>query len=279
MSRPTPRLTWLLLAGVLACEAGATPPTPPPVVAPAPAPTPTPTPTPAPVDGPREAAGVTYLERIHVPPGTAKDRVPAPDAALPMVIAIHGRGDTPEDFQHLLDDVPATFRLIVPRAFDPLDGGWSWFPYRARSPDVDALARAIGDAGGRLAALVTELRRTRPTVGRPILTGFSQGGMLSFTIAATHPDLVGAAVPVGGWLPPPLWPRALPAGHTPAIDALHGEADAVVRFTPTREAVEHLEQLGWPATLQGYPEVGHAIPPPMRRELHLRIQRAVEAAR
>ena len=77
---------------------------------------------------------------------------------------------------------------------------------------------------------------------------------------------------------PRLRPSTLPTQRPlPKIVALHGEADTAVKFLPTREAVEHLEKLGWSISLRAYPEVGHAIPPKMRRELYLQLQRALDA--
>lgn len=266
----TRRLATLLLLGSLACDARAAPQ---PAVS-----TPSAPPAPAPVvvaPAPAPTSDVSYLEFIHVPPGTPAASRPAPGDRLPMLVLIHGLGDRPEDFKHLIDDLPATARVIVPRGLDPVDeDGRSWFPIRARSTDVAGLSQGIAAAADRLAALLTELQRTRPT-SRRVVTGFSQGGMLSFALAVYHPKLLDLAVPVGGWLPPPLWPSTVPASP-PKIVALHGEADVAVKFEPTRDAVGHLENLGWPVALKHYPEVGHAIPPVVRRELYLQLQRGLE---
>lgn len=280
MSRLRP-LPWLLLLG-LACEAGAAPPAPPPapVAAPAPAPVAAPAPTASATKAGRlrQTAGVDHLEFVHVAPGTPKAEAPPADAVLPLIIALHGRGDDPEGFEHLLDGLPVHARVIVPRAFDPLgDDGYSWFPIRARSADVAALARGIDSANDRLAAMIAELLKTRPTRGKALVTGFSQGGMLSFALAVDHPDLIAAAVPIGGWLPPPLVPAALPPAPLPSIVALHGEVDVVVPFAPTRESVDALKKQGWPVTLHPFPDVAHQIPPPVRRELYVQLQRAAEA--
>lgn len=221
-----------------------------------------------------EAGGLHYLEIV-----TGRGD---PSAALPMLVAIHGLGDRPESFSHLLDAFPEPARVILPRGIDDFEGGFSWFPTRARDPDVDKLAAGVGDAADVIAKGLAVLSKERPTKGKPIVTGFSQGGMLTFALAIHHPDVVGYAVPVGGWLPPPLWPDAngsavAPSG-APTVVALHGTADAAVRYEPTKEAVDALAILEFPVTLKTYEGVPHAIPPLVHRDLTDLLVDAVQAA-
>lgn len=276
----TSRVRLLLVAALAACEPAVQPAAasaPPvsarsraPAPAPAPAKSPPPAPAPAPPPSPyRELAGVEYVELVT---GKAD-----PEARLPLVVAIHGLGDRPDRFADLVADLPVAARVVLPRGLDPVeDGGFSWFPIRARSGDVSGLSGGIARAGDTLVPFVRELVAARPTVGKPVVTGFSQGGMLSFYLAVRAPELFAAAFPVGGWLPPPLWPRAKPE-VAPPIFALHGAADNAVKLAPTEEAVDHLQQLGWSARLKAWPDVGHAIPPTMRRELHQRIETALRS--
>lgn len=234
-------------------------------------------PEPEPIPRPHEDPSGGYakvgdLHYLEVLTGGAQ-----PDEALPMLVAIHGLGDEPKQFAGLVADLPVKARVILPRAIDDYEVGWSWFPVRAADPDVDALARGITRAAKAIDAGITRLERDRPTVGKPVVTGFSQGGMLTFALAVTYPEHYQAAFAVGGWLPPPLWPREdVEAKTLPPIVALHGEADPAVKFEPTREAVEHLSSIGAEAELHPYPEVGHAIPPAMREELHALIVAELE---
>lgn len=219
-----------------------------------------------------EAGGLHYLEQTLGEAG--------PDDALPMIVAIHGLGDRPENFAHLLDGFPEPARLILPRGIDEYEGGWSWFPLRARDRDVDALAGGLGNASDTIAQGLAAIAQTRPTRGAPIVTGFSQGGMLTFTLAVKHPEVVGAAIPVGGWLPPPLWPEEEVGAKTrgPAIDALHGTDDRAVLYEPTQESVTHLEGLGYDVTLHTYEGVPHVIDPQMRLDLTDRLVDEVRKA-
>lgn len=214
------------------------------------------------------------LRYVEIVLGGAK-----PDDRLPMIVAVHGLGDDPRNFGHLFDTFTEPARLILPQGIDPREGGgWSWFPFRARDPDVDALAASIGTAADKLAASIAVLAKSRNTAGKPILTGFSQGGMLSFAVAVRHPDAVALALPVGGWLPPPLVPGARAPKGAPRIVAFHGTDDAAVKFEPTRDAVAALADLGWTAELVRYDGVGHMITPELHRDLFDRIVDAVRGA-
>jgi phospholipase/carboxylesterase len=216
-----------------------------------------------------QVAGIHYLELIT---GGAEA-----NAELPMIIAIHGLGDSPEGFANLLASFDRPARVILPRALDPYEPGWSWFPLRARDTDVEALAAGIERAAAALAPAIAELSEQRPTKGKPIVTGFSQGGMLSFCLAVHHGELFSAAFPVGGWLPPPLWPKPeADAKQAPPIVAFHGDADVAVKFEPTEAAVINLQKRGYRVELNSYAGVGHAIPEDMRADLFEALRTAVD---
>lgn len=252
----------VLAPGWLACEARAPEPA---IVQPAAVPTPPPDPAPSEPAAAQVVADelprvgeIHYLELVT---GGAD-----PESPLPMIIAIHGLGDSPQGFRTLLETFDRPARVILPRALDVHDEGWSWFPIRARDNDVEALAKGIDHAADVLAPAVAQLTEQRPTIGKPIVTGFSQGGMLSFALAVDHGELFSAALPIGGWLPDPLWPAAANAS-TPPILAFHGDADAAVRYEPTKLCVDHLHELGFQIELRTYVGVGHMISPEIHADL------------
>ena len=219
-------------------------------------------------DGLRELAGVHYLE--YTTAGASADET------LPMIVAIHGLGDSPEGFANLLRGFDRKARVIVPRAFDRYGRGWSWFPIRMADGDDAAIGAAISNSAAKLAPAIEQLAATYPTQGRPYVTGFSQGGMLSFALAVEHGELITAAFPVGGWLPEPLWPSAGPKADAPPIVAFHGEADDRVPFAPTQAAVTKLDSLGYAVELHGYAGVGHSISRPMHAELSASLGAAID---
>jgi phospholipase/carboxylesterase len=181
-------------------------------------------------------------------------------------VALHGLGDRPAAFAGLLSDFDKPARIAFPRAPDPWGSGYTWFPYRD-GPDENELARGIAAAAKRVAGAVESLTRDAPT-SEVIVTGFSQGGMLSFALAVLRPELFVRSIPISGMLPKPLWPSgsAGPA-RLPAIVALHGVEDPRVPIGSTRRAVAALSAHGYHAELFEFESVGHSVSPEMRRKL------------
>ena len=214
-------------------------------------------------DGLYALAGLRYREYVS---GGAEA-----DANLPMVILIHGLGDNPESFEGLVQGFDTPARFIIPRGFDSHGRGWSWFAYRGSEQGVEETAAGIAASADKLAPAIEALSQARPTQGKPVVSGFSQGGMLSFTLAVRHGELLSAAYPIGGWLPEPLWPAdASQAGSCPPILAFHGEEDERVPLAPTRAGVEHMRGLGYEVELRTYSGLGHSI----NRELHAELMQA-----
>lgn len=188
----------------------------------------------------------------------------SPDAPLPWIVALHGLGDRPEAFSSLLRDLPFQAHVHVPRAPLAHGGGYDWFGVRVSSGDIQRLSEAIRAAALRVVRLIEVLAEDPRHVGKPMVTGFSQGGMLSFALGVHHSKHISASFPIAGWLPPPLWPSTpvdpSPGGDDAAnliISALHGGADEVVPSSPTLAAILHLIELGYDARIEVEPGTGH----------------------
>ncbi|HEX7666256.1 MAG TPA: hypothetical protein VF407_17140, partial [Polyangiaceae bacterium] len=152
-------------------------------------------------DGSPKALAAGDLEVLEVLTSGAK----ATDA-LPMIVAVHGLGDKPENWRDFFSTFPIPARVILPRAPEPWGDGGSWFHYPPSS-EAD-LASGVAKAGDRVAAAIADLEKSRPTKGLAILTGFSQGGFVSYAVAVRHPDVIQAAFPMSGALPVALVPNA-----------------------------------------------------------------------
>jgi phospholipase/carboxylesterase len=235
-----------------------------------PAPSSTPSPTHAPASPAARAPAKTSpsgpaapaLALVEFTTGGADESQP-----LPLVLALHGLGDRPENFGGWLRALPAPARVDVLRAPMAYGDGFSWFEPTGRSVvDAGSLGPGVEAAARRVLSDLDALVARRPTRGRPVLTGFSQGGMISFAVAALAPERIAAALPIGGVLPTAIEPPAAPA-KAPLLVAFHGADDARVPVGLARTSVERFRGRGWGAELRAYPGVGHSIGPDERRDL------------
>ncbi|MFO8071943.1 MAG: alpha/beta fold hydrolase [Polyangia bacterium] len=221
---------------------------------------------------PVAVAGGEALEALELTTGGAD-----PDAELPLVLGVHGLGDSPRGFRGLYQGMSVPARVVLPRAPASWGHGFAWFPARYLDGDEQRLAEGIAAAADRVAALIERLVAERSGRGEPIVTGFSQGGMICFALAVRHPEAIRLAVPIGGALPPLLRPRTgEDPGRYPPIRALHGAEDRLVPVDGARGAVEELNAAGLDAELEVFAGVGHAVSPRIRRRLHALLARALE---
>ena len=112
------------------------------------------------------------LEYVEILTGGAQASEP-----LPLVIALHGYGDTPDNFSDLWRHYPKAARIVLLQAPKNKGRGFSWFTI-VRPIDFShhPVSHEILNVSVDIVRTVRHLMATRPTVGRPIVTGFSQGG-------------------------------------------------------------------------------------------------------
>lgn len=193
------------------------------------------------------------------PPGTHEvvvvERGGVYGQPLATVVALHGLGDSPQAFVHALDGLPGPVRIVSVGGQEPWgDGGHAWWTRRVADGDWPELAGDVSAAADRLAPLLQALNSDPKVCGAPVVTGFSQGGMLSFALAGRHPEQLAGAVPVAGTVIDGVATQPYAVTH-----ALHGDADTRVPYAMTAEAVEALAAAGQPVTLRSFAGVQHTI--------------------
>lgn len=191
------------------------------------------------------------------------------DDELPLVVQFHGRADKPWIPQGDHANTEPT-RMMLPWAPEKLGEGFTWFPLSITERDKDpkVLGHYIRERADEFAKVLEVFQTRRPTEGRALVSGFSQGGMMSFALALRHPDRIDGAFPCAGWLPDHLVTESVDPKRAsyPPIRALHGRGDPIVPVEPTITLVDGLRERGLDITLEVFEWDEHS----MNEEMHAR---------
>ena len=199
-----------------------------------------------------ERDGIRYIEVVV---GDAQF-----DDVLPMLVMIHGRGGRAMIPGGPFLGLSYPVRIIVPQAPEPLGQGFQWLPVYVGQGLVDRLSSTLFQTASRLASVLRALREERPTIGKVIVSGFSQGALITLALAIHHDDLVGHAFPLASWMPPPLVPAyRRPDLSYPRVRSMHGTADTTIPLGPTRQLFAQLSDMGFDVELVEFEGVEHVI--------------------
>src|SRR5262249_46722689 len=146
--------------------------------------------------------------------------------ALPMVFVLHGRGADAQDLAELAPMMGSGYRFVFPNApepFEPAPGfqfGYTWFDGWPAEPESIKRSRTL------LMQFIDEMLERYPTPpGKVILSGFSQGGMMSLDTGFRIREKLAGIVVMSGALyeddPLPLSP-GLP------VLIVHGTQDDMI---------------------------------------------------
>ena len=187
---------------------------------------------PSSVKGPSSDQKFEYIMRISGN-GDSSD-------ALPMIIALHGNGDTPGNFfDTLLKDFNYPARFIVMRGLIDVPGSF----LSGRGWPMDG--KALSKCGDDTADAVSVLLERYPTKGRPIVIGFSSGAFVAYYLAAFHAEKFSYIFPLSGGLSRNLLTdKKVSHDNGTRVIALHSKGDGIIAFSSGAAAVESLRQIG-----------------------------------
>jgi len=191
---------------------------------------------------------------------------PNGDGPFPTILTLHGRGANAFDLLGLAPHIcDSKFLLICPQGpletpIAPDTMGYSWYPMSLGGPpDVTAILASRQ----KLENFLDEcLRRYPIDVKKLVVLGFSQGGVMAYSLALPNPKRFTALVALSTWLPEEL---AAQLSVTEAVKSLptlvqHGTQDPMIEIARARETVEKLRRLRLPLTNREY-DMGHEIRP------------------
>ena len=195
---------------------------------------------------------------------------PAGEGPHPTVLALHGWGANALDLLGLAPYLcEGRVLVLCPQGpvEVPLNGpvGYGWFPLTGGA-SLDP--GAFGQAVDLLGEFVEQASQRYPIDPRKLVTlGFSQGGVMAYTLALSEPESFAGLAALSSWLPEEL-AQQLPPAPRERLQTLvhHGTADPMIPVERARESVEVLRRLGVPLTYREF-EMGHEINGPSLTDL------------
>ncbi len=189
----------------------------------------------------------------------------------PLVIMIHGYGSHENDLFSLKDYLSPDVHYLSVRA--PLSlgfGGFAWYPI-----NFDNLGKKESDtlkakeSRELLMRFIKEFKAEYSLVDNPNwLLGFSQGAILSYSLALSYPNQFKAVMPLSGYIMKEIVPERFQEGafQDMSLFISHGQEDDVIPIEAPRQGLPILEQLKINHIYREYKQ-GHGIGPENLQDL------------
>ena len=183
----------------------------------------------------------------------------------PLLVLLHGYGSNEEDLFSFATELPDEYYIISARApYNMQYGAYAWYAI-----NFDADQNKFSDheqakiSRDLIARFIDELIQTYPIDAKNVtLVGFSQGSILSYAIALSHPDKVQRVVALSGYVSEPILEENYLRNDFTKLKIFHshGTVDQVIPVEWARKTKPFLEKLGIHSTYKEYP-VGHGVAP------------------
>jgi len=198
---------------------------------------------------------VNLIHTIYEPSG------PGPH---PTILTLHGRGANAFDLLGLAPYLcNGKFLMICPQGpletpIGPGAFGYAWYPMSMGGPpDIGAIL----SSRDKLQIFLDEcLARYPIDTKKLVVLGFSQGGVMAYSLALSNPERFAALAVLSSWLPKELMPELAIKEAVQSLPTLvqHGTQDQMIEVQRARDSVEQLRALRVPLTYREY-DMGHEI--------------------
>jgi len=168
-----------------------------------------------------------------------------------LMIMLHGLGDSLAGFRWLPGalDMPSMNYLLV-NAPDPYYGGYSWYDF-------------AGDAGmgvRRSRKLIFDMLDAQRTAGYPteqtILSGFSQGCLMTIEVGLRYPRRFAGLVGISGYVhePEESMRDLSPMARQQRFLVTHGFHDTIIPYAIVRKQIHDLKAAGLDIAWHEFPK-------------------------
>ncbi|WP_205528254.1 alpha/beta hydrolase [Flavobacterium psychrotrophum] len=181
----------------------------------------------------------------------------------PVIFLLHGVGSNEKDLFSFADKLPDNYLIISARGpvtIGPGRYGWFHVDFTPDGPkpnfEEEAHSRKL------LAAFIGQMQeKFNFDPKKALLCGFSQGGIMNYSIALTHPGLVKGIAIMSSRLLPEIKPLVPAADKLKGLNIFisHGTADQVLTVEYARTAKTYLQSLKLEPEYHEYAGAVHQI--------------------
>ncbi len=156
-----------------------------------------------------------------------------------LMLVMHGLGDSIEGYRWIQEamQVPWLNYLLV-NAPDPYYGGFAWYDLYANAGVGIERSRKL------LFALIEDLVKKGHKPSDIVVSGFSQGCLMSMELALHYPEQFAAIVGISGYVHEPETTELAPVAKDQRILMTHGTQDPLIPIEAVRKQVAILQKRG-----------------------------------
>jgi len=184
----------------------------------------------------------------------------------PLLIMLHGYGSNEEDLFSFADELPDELFIISVRAPYPLPPyGNAWYAIhwdgssngKFSDDDQAVISRE------KIVQFIDEVTENYPVDANNVtLLGFSQGCILSFSVALSYPEKIKNVVGLSGYINKEILKKGYETNDFSGLSVYssHGTVDQVIPVEWARKTAPFLDSLNIDNTYSEFP-VGHGVAP------------------
>lgn len=200
-----------------------------------------------------------YTYDVHLPPDME------PGKKYPTIFTLHGKGSNEKNMFGLAAPAAGQFIIIGIRGNLTLGAGFQYYELKSLGNPIREM---FDEAVRQLEAFIRYATEQYPVDdSRRYLLGFSQGAILSMTLALTMGDQIKGIVALNGYVPGFVKTEyTLKSVQAVSVFISHGEFDSVFPIRIGHETASYFESLTSGLTFKTYP-TDHGVSEENQRDL------------
>lgn len=190
----------------------------------------------------------------------------------PLLLLLHGVGGNEQNLFSFANDLPENCLVVSARG--PLTLGpesYAWFQVNFSTGGPQINEQQAEDARVTILDFIESLKNELDFDDKQVyLMGFSQGGIMSYSVALTAPEKIKGIAVMSARLLPEVKPLIADEKRLEKLQIFisHGKQDAVLQFPFATDAVAYLQTKGLNPEFHQYDE-GHTINKQMFDDVNL----------